>query len=244
MVHILDVSCKDTKFKQLQIIEESMEGKLSTEADKDPPSGPTRRRVLKASAALSATGVVGSRFVGSAGATHEPCPRSIQCQAGIDFRSQTVNDGCPKGTAPDSVTVGSVNVTCPNGGWVDLHDTTTKTGPSGTFGAGYPVGMSTFLQQGTHTGICINLFENPDTVGSCTVKWDRNEWPTNANSLACRSMNAILHLDSPADGTFTHYCDHVGHKMGNDHAYLCDLDNDGTLEMIQDVAVVCGDGTV
>lgn len=221
----------------------TMEGKLSPEDD-DPSNGPKRRRLLKASAALSATEVVGSGFVGRAAGKHEPCARSVQCNSDIKFNDHTVGNACSSGTANDSVVVRRINVTCPAGGWVDLHDMTTQTGPSGSFEAGYPVGFSTFLQQGTHVGVPINLFENPDHVGSCTIEWNRDEWPTNTTPSACRSMNAILHLDSPSDGTFTHNCKHEAHTAGDDHAYLCDVDTDGTLEIIQDAADICGDGTI
>lgn len=216
-----------------------MEGELTTE---DGPSNPTRRRVLKASAALSATGVVGSGFVGSAAGGHEPCGRATQCAAGIDFRSQTVGDNCGFGTAVDSVMVRSVNVTCPDGGFVDLHDKSTRTGPSGTFKAGYIVGVSDWLPEGTHTNLCINLFENRDHMGTCTLEWNRNEWPNDQNKTATRSMSAMLHLDNPADGSFTHVCNHTGPSQNDDHAYLCDLDNDNNLEPIQDIEPVTGDG--
>lgn len=218
-----------------------MEGELTTE---DGPSNPTRRRVLKASAALSATGVVGSGFVGSAAGGHEPCPRTgpaSQCRAGISFNQGTVGD-CSTGTHPDSVTVGSVNVTCEDGGFVDLHDKSTRTGPTGTFKAGYIVGVSDWLSQGTHTDVEICLFKNRDHMGTCTLEWNRNEWPNNSNSLACRSMSAMLHLDNPADRSFTHVCDHTGPSQNDDHAYLCDLDDDGDLEPIQAITEVCGDG--
>lgn len=227
-----------------------MEGQLSMEDDNGSSTSPTRRRVLKASAALSATGIVGSGFVGTAIGGHTPCPRSTQCDAGIDFRSQTVGDSCPYGTACDTVMVRSVNVTCPNGGWIDLHDKARTCGPSGCFKAGYPVGMSTMLQQGTHTDVCINLFYNNRDVGgkkggeSCTLEWSRCEWPSDTTPSDCREMGAMLHLDAPADGSITHYCNHEGPGTKDDHAYLCDIDGDGDLEPINDVAVVCGDGTV
>lgn len=216
-----------------------MEGNLVTEDD--PSSETTRRRVLKASAALSATGVVtGSGFVGSAAGGHEPCPRSVQCDAGIDFRSQEVGDACGHGTCAgtvnDSVIVRSVNVTCDTGGWIDLHDKSRTVGPSGTFGAGYPVGHSTFLQQGTHRSVCINLYED---CGTCALEWDRNNWPSDTAPQECRSMGAMLHLDDPSDTLFTHYCNHAGPGTADDHAYLCP-----TGDPVNDVAVVCGDGSM
>lgn len=222
-----------------------MEGKLSTEDD-DSSSNPTRRRVLKASAALSATGVVGSGFVGSASASHEPCDRSIQCNASITFNQGTVGDGCGAGTVNDSVTIDRAEITCPNGGWIDLHDKAVRTGPSGTYKAGYPVGMSTIFQQGTYRDICIELFQNSEDVpnkDTCLVDWNRNEWPNNENPSACRSMGAMIHLDDTSSGSITHYCDHGGPGTVPDHAYLCDTDGDGDLEPINDVTEVCGDGT-
>lgn len=222
-----------------------MEGKLSTEADDESSINPSRRRVLKASAALSATGVVSSGFVGSAAGKHEPCPRSTQCNASITFNDQTVGT-CESGTVPDSVVIARCEITCPNGGWVDLHDKSTKTGPSGSYKAGYPVGMSTIFQQGTYTDKTICLFRNSEDVPNrteCQLNWDRCNWPSDKNASGTRSMGAMLHLDDPSPGTITHYCDHGGPATVPDHAYLCDQDGDGDLEPIQDVAAVAGNGS-
>lgn len=226
-----------------------MEGNLSME-DGDSSTNPTRRRVLKASAALSATGVVGSGFVGSAAAGHQPCNTAIQCDASVTFNDHTVGDNCGhgRGNAVDSATVAQAVVSCPDGGWLDLHDLTTDTGPSGSFKAGYIVGVSTWLQQGTHTDVCINLFENPvsDDIGACnnsgTISWNRNEWPTDSDTTGCRSMSAMLHLDSPSNQKWDHFCKHDGPAKGDDHAYLCDANNDGNRTPVLDKAEICGDG--
>lgn len=229
-----------------------MEGQLSTEANDDVSASPTRRRVLKASAALSATGVVGSGLVGSAAGGHNPdaCSRPVQCEAGISFNFDkgTVGDNCGYGTAVDSVTVGSVHVSCDTGGFIDLHDLTRTVGPSGTFGAGYIVGVSTFLQHGTHTDVCINLFENsPDTKDKdeCKLEWNNNEWPTDGSPSQCRSMSAMLHLDQPNNNKWDHVCKHDSPSTGDDHAYLCDDFGPGDdLDPLLDKAKLCGDGTL
>lgn len=225
-----------------------MEGKLSKEADDDDAStSPTRRRVLKASAALSATGVVGSGFVGQAAASDREnveCPHTVQCDGTVVFNSQEVGD-CVRGTCgPDSVTIATVVVSCESGGWVDCHDKTTKTGPSGTFKAGYPVGASTLLQQGTHTNVEIPLLDCPPAPGgSACLEWDRCNWPNDQNPNGTRAMGAMLHLDSHSPGSITHYCDHGGGvENAEDPAYLCDRDNDGNREPVQTVRDVIGDG--
>lgn len=222
-----------------------MEGEnLSTDGD-DLASNPTRRRVLKASAALSATGVVtGAGFVGTAAGTHSTCPIDVQCGATepLVFNKGTVSDGCAwfDGTVNDCVTVSQVAVTCEFGGWVDVHDAEVRTGPSGTFKAGYPVGVSTFLQQGTHTDVCIPLFESVPCID-----WNRSQWPNNENPKGTRGMKAMPHVDSPSDQEFRHYCGtHENPKSAPDHAYLCDQDDDGTLEPIFETAQIVGDGTV
>lgn len=218
--------------------------------DHDGPStGSTRRRVLKASAALSATGVVGGGFVETAAAGHEPgsCVNDVQCDAGVRLDDQTVGDGtCPAGTTPDSVMVRSVHVSCELGGWIDLHDLTRTVGPSGTFKAGYPVGMSTMLQQGTHTDIEICLFQNSVAVPNdddCQLDWTRTEWPSDTTPTNSRSMSAMLHLDSPDDEKIKHYCKHENPQQGEDHAYLCDETGGTNRTPVLDKADVTGDGT-
>lgn len=239
----LSLLCQSVILSYFAIRNLDMEGQLSMEDD-DSSTSPTRRRVLKASAALSATGVVGSGFVGSAAGTHSPCSTETQCDASVTFNDQTVNDSCTYGTACDTVNVATAVVTCPNGGWLDLHDKATDTGPSGSFGAGYPVGMSTFLQQGTHTDVCINLFYNVDAVPEgteCQLEWNRCEWPTDSNPSGTRMMGAMLHVDEPDDKKFTHYCSHEAADKGEDHAYLCPHNGKPP---VNDTAQVIGDGTV
>lgn len=220
-----------------------MEGEIPSTNGSDLASNPTRRRVLKASAALSATGVVtGAGFVGTAAGTHSSCPENVQCGATepLVFNKGTVGDGCAwfDGTVNDSVTISQVAITCEFGGWVDVHDAEVRTGPSGTFGGGYPVGVSTFLQKGTHMDVCIPLF----TSVQC-IDWNRDEWPNNQNPHGTRMMKAMPHIDQPSDKEFTHYCGtHETPKQADDHAYLCDQDNDGTVEPIFETAPIVGDG--
>lgn len=223
-----------------------MEGQLSMEAaDDDASTSPTRRKVLKASAALSATGVVGSGFVGSAAGNHQPCSLSQQCQGTVVWDQGTVGDGCDHcPDAVDSVTVGTVVVPCEFGGWMDAHHRTRTSGPTGDFKAGYPVGASTLLQQGTHTDVCIPLYDcAPAPNGSACLEWNRNNWPRDTGSLECDEMSVMLHQDSPDDDKITHYCEHEGPQQTPDHAYLCDErpNKTGTVP-IQTVRTVCGDG--
>lgn len=222
-----------------------MEGKLSMEDD-DSSSSPTRRRVLKASAALTATGIVGgSGFVGQAAANHRTdisCSDSKQSSAAVVFSDQTVGD-CIRGTCgPDSVYIDRIELTCPNGGWVDLHDQTTRTGPSGTFKAGYPVGASTLFAQGTYTNVEIPLLDCPPAPnGSACLEWNRCNWPNDQNPSASRSMSAMLHLEDPDDGKITHYCEHGdGVKGAPDPAYL-DHSKQGS-PPVQAFAEITGDG--
>lgn len=226
-----------------------MEGELSMEdSDEESSTSSTRRRVLKASAALSATGVVSaSGFVGSAAGTNTSCSISTQCDASITFNDQVVGDGtCPAGTTPDSATVEQVVFTCDDGGWIDLHDGAVRTGPSGTYKAGYPVGMSTIFQDpGTYTNVEICLFQNCVDIPNrteCTLEWNRTEWVNDQKEAGSRSMIAMCHLDGTSPGEITHYCTHKGPEKPEDHAYLCDQDNDGDLEPITDAALITGDG--
>lgn len=218
-----------------------MEGKLSMEDDDDASTSPTRRRVLKASAALTATGIVGgSGVVGQAAADHRAgieCSGTTQSNADVVFSDQTVGD-CVRGTCgPDSVVIDRIEVTCPNGGWVDLHDQTTRTGPTGTFKAGYPVGASTIFAQGTYENVEVPLLDCPPRT---CLEWNRCNWPNDQNPSACRSMSAMLHLDDPPDGTINHYCEHEGPEKKPDPAYL---DHSGSSTTpVQAFAEVCGDG--
>lgn len=219
-----------------------MEGQLSTEADDEESStSPTRRRVLKASAALTATGIVGgSGFVGQAAGHRQAidCSDSKQNSAAVQFSNQTVgNTVCTTATTPDSVIVDRIELTCPNGGWVDLHDQTTRTGPTGTFKAGYPVGASTIFAQGTYTDVEIQLFDCPPRT---CLEWNRTEWPNDQNPSASRSMSAMLHVDDPTDGTINHYCDHQSPTAVPDPAYLDHTG--GSTKPVQAFADITGDG--
>lgn len=122
-----------------------MEGKLSTEDD-DSSSNPTRRRVLKASAALSATGVVGS-----AAGKLRPSSLDTQCDGTVVSNQGTVGDGCDlRPDTVDSITIGTVVVPFEIWGWIDVHDKPRGAGPfNEEFKAGDPVGASTYLQKET-----------------------------------------------------------------------------------------------
>lgn len=233
-----------------------MEGKLSTTDDRnggdDASGSPTRRRVLKASAALGATGIVGgSGFVGQAAADHRTfidCPDSVQSEGTVAFSSQTVGD-CVRGTCgPDSVKIDRIEVTCSNGGWVDLHDKTRTIGPCGrTWKAGYPVGASTLYTQGTFTDQTIPLFDcppTPDAPRCSCIQWNRCNWPSDTAPSATRRMGAMLHLDDGPDGNddeIEHYCKHESPTLPPDPAYLVHGDN--STFPVQTVREVTGDGS-
>lgn len=229
-----------------------MEGKLSTTEDRDggddASGSPTRRRVLKASAALGATGIVGgSAFVGHVVGSHRAdidCPGSVQSSAAVEFKAQTVGD-CVRGTCgPDSVKIDRIEVTCPGGGWVDLHDKARSIGPCGrTWKAGYPVGASTLYSQGTFTDQTIPLFDcppTPDAPRCSCIQWNRCNWPSDTMPSATRSMGAMLHLDDPDDDEITHYCKHESPTKPPDPAYLVHGDN--STFPVQTVREVTGDG--
>lgn len=224
-----------------------MEGQLSTEVDDhdgdgDDSGSSTRRRVLKASAALTATGIVGgSGFVGQAAASNRDgvdCSHSLQCEGTVVFRSQTV--GSPDGTCgPDSVVIRSVVASCGTS-WVDLHDKTRTVGPSGTYKAGYPVGASELIPKGTHTYMTIPLFDCPPRT---CLEWDRCNWPSDTRPSGTREMGAMLHLQTGTPPSIDHYCEHEGPKTIPDPAYLCDRNNNGTRTPVETVRTVYGDGS-
>lgn len=203
------------------------EGTTSTqESGGETNTDPNRRRVLKASAAIAA----GSGIVGPVKADHDTggtqndeCSGSLQCEAKVTFNDQTVGSAC--GTCSDSVNVAKavfpasdpLGVEDCGGGFVDIHDDETDTGPSGSFGGGYPLGATTWFPTGTHTDICIALFCGNENgkFGSC-VSWTREQL------TSTRDMRAMLHLDTNNSKTFEHYCQHESAIAGIDHAYLCD----------------------
>lgn len=231
-----------------------MEGEMPTETSNEPEETEsgivTRRRVMKASAALAASGIVDT-----AGAKHAtdgtaPCMRTQQCQGTqiFQFSDQQVGDPCTDlEDVGDSVEIDKASLPC--GGFIDVHDPTRSTGPSSPpkFGAGYPVGATSFIPSDTTvTDKCIDLFEGQGAFGAC-IDWNNDDWPTDANPNGTRPMVAMLHLDTDDNQLFTHYCDHESASRGVDHAYLCDYSGmplgPGTLEPILRSATVTGDGT-
>lgn len=174
---------------------------------------PTRRRIMQATgAALASTSIVDPV------AASDQCTSTEMCNAFIKFNDQTVGDDCTgeNDGSPDSVIVKKASLPC--SGFIDIHDKGTKSGPSGTFSKGYPLGASGSLTSGTvYTDFCIDLFEpntNPNTAdefGEC-IDWNRDEWTEKG------TMSAMLHLDTNHNGIFDHYCHH---KEGVDKAYTC-----------------------
>lgn len=200
---------------------------------------PTRRRVLRAGAALAATGVVDTAAADHT--TNGDCGSLEQCNSILEFNDQVVGDDCGDAiSSPDNVTIASASLAC--GGFIDVHHTTMPVGPSGSFPPGYPIGATGFLESGTkHKDICIDLYEGEGAFGTC-IDWDNSEWPVDGNPDGTAPMSAMLHLDTDDDQLFTHYCQHESAVAGTDHAYLCDFDNDGDLEPFIVKATITGDG--
>lgn len=196
----------------------------------------SRRRVLQMSgtAAAASVGVVGT-------AAADPSHCASSCDAYVTFNDQTVGPDCDTGetadtpTDSDSVTVAEANLPC--GGYVDIHDPDEKHG--GKYKGGIGIGATQYLE-GAHTDICIDLWEQNDTFGTCVGDdWERTHLQNE------QKLVAMLHLDTDGDGHFTHWCSHEtgtqSATKGTDHAYLCDQDGDGDVEPIKDSAIVTPD---
>lgn len=206
--------------------------------------GVKRRRILQVAGGTAA----GSAFIGTASADHEcahpidSCPDDFtpNCNADgeedafINFECQEVHE--------EAECEQSVFVECaylPNGGYIDIHDKTENCDDQGRcFSAGYPLGATTYLDPGYYECVEVPLFEEhpgDDTFGDCI---DLNQ----CELEECKEVGAMLHVDTGDDEEFTHYCSHDGPGEPDDPAYLCDLDDDGEGEPIEDTAEICPPG--
>lgn len=201
-------------------------------------ASPTRRRVLRAGAALAATGVVDTAAADHT--TNDGCDTAVQANASITINDQVVGDDCGDLTdSPDNVTIASATLSCPNGGFIDVHHNTMPVGPSGSFPPGYPVGATEILPgKTTVQNVCIDLFEGEGAFGTC-IDWDNSEWPVDGNADGTAPMLAMLHLDTDENDLFTHYCQHESATAGTDHAYLASVD---PKKPVVDKAQITGDG--
>lgn len=167
-----------------------------------------RRRILQATGGALAVGV---GAVGTA-AANDSCTDGLNgdgaCEASITFDNQSVHSSleCVNDCA---VYVQSAYLPC--GGFIDIHDTTR----TDTFGAGYPLGATVYLEPGTYSDVEICLYEGNGAFGTC-VDW---------NQLCLqeeKTLSAMLHVDTDDNELFTHYCQHDSEVTGTDHAYVCD----------------------
>lgn len=200
---------------------------------------PTRRRVLRASAAFAATGVVDTAAADHM--TNGTCSIETMSSASVTLNRQTVSNDCGDlFDSPDAMTVERAKFTCPNGGFIDLHHTTMPAEPSGSFPPGYPIGATGHFEKGTFEDICIDLYEPEgfftDPLLGC-IEWNNSEWPVDGNPRGTAPMTAILHLNTDGNEEFTHYCQHESHVTGTDHAYL-----NAPKDPVMDKATIIGDG--
>lgn len=171
--------------------------------------GISRRRILQVS---GTTLTIGAGFVGSA-AANDRCTNGLNgddsCDAYVIFDDQTVRSDCESGQG-DAVVVNEAYLPC--GGFIDIHDTTR----TAVFGKGYPLGATCYLDPGTYTNVCIDLYEGNCSFGTCTT------WTNVDDELpSTRDLIAMLHLDTDGDEEFLHYCQHESATSGLDHAYVC-----------------------
>lgn len=180
----------------------------------------SRRRVLQMSGAAAAAGV---GVTGTATATHGQCQNGSgingddACDAYVTFNDQTVGTDCDGDRATDcSVNVAEAYLPC--GGYIDIHDPDQDTT---FFKAGVGIGATCYLDPGTYSDVCIDLYEKNCQFGRCVEQF----WEPGKTCIETeQKLIAMLHLDTDGDEKYQHYCFHnadASPATGEDHAYLC-----------------------
>lgn len=130
-------------------------------------------------------------------------------------------------------------------GFVDLHDRPDgaepglpatdedwkdwQVGPSGRFQLGYPLGVSAYLEPGTHEDVPITLFSDVKCI----------EWEGRDLSEA-RRIAAMAHKNTTDGRSFKHYCEPAEDDPYGPHDPSCTCPPDGERpnDVVEDCATV------
>lgn len=159
-----------------------------------------------------------------------------------------MSDNCATVTFTDQETTdGRVvidEVYLPHPGFVDIHDRPEgvevglpstdedwqdwQVGPSGRFQLGYPLGVSAYLEPGTHEDVPITLFSDVKCV-----EWEQRDLSEP------RRMAAMPHENTTEGRSFEHYCDPADDPYGPiDPACVCPPDGERPDDVVEACATV------